>query len=188
MSRPARAWLEELTRGRHASGAARDNARRAPASISELSRLRNVFRNGSKKEIEDMRKTLIVASALLAALPFAAQAQNPDGAAAGAAAGAAGGAVVGGPIGAAVGGVTGAIVGGLSPDFQPRFRTYVVEQQTPSYAVREDIRVGTVLPARGVRYYEVPAEYGVRGYRYTVVNNRAVLVDPGTHRIVQVID
>jgi hypothetical protein len=143
-----------------------------------------------KKETEDMRKSLIVASALLAALPFAAQAQapNPDGAAAGAAAGATGGAIVGGPIGAAVGGVTGAIVGGLSPEAYPRFRTYVVEQNTPSYTVREDVRVGTVLPTRGVRYYEVPADYGVRGYRYTVVNNRAVLVDPGTRRIVQVID
>jgi uncharacterized protein DUF1236 len=148
------------------------------------------LRDHSRRETEDMRKSLIVASALFAALPFAAQAQAPnsDGAAAGAAAGATGGAIVGGPIGAAVGGVTGAIVGGLSPEAYPRFRTYVVEQNTPSYTVREDVRVGTVLPTRGVRYYEVPADYGVRGYRYTVVNNRAVLVDPGTRRIVQVID
>jgi hypothetical protein len=31
-------------------------------------------------------------------------------------------------------------------------------------------------------------EYGVTKYRYTVVNDRTVLVDPGTHRIVQVIE
>ena len=31
-------------------------------------------------------------------------------------------------------------------------------------------------------------EYGVTKYRYTVVNDRTVLVDPSTHRIVQVID
>jgi flavorubredoxin len=35
---------------------------------------------------------------------------------------------------------------------------------------------------------EVPKEYGVTKYRYTVVNDRTVLVDPGTHRIVQVIE
>jgi len=35
---------------------------------------------------------------------------------------------------------------------------------------------------------EVPREYGVTRYRYTVVNDRSVLVDPSTHRIVQVID
>jgi hypothetical protein len=45
-----------------------------------------------------------------------------------------------------------------------------------------------VLPSTGVEYYEVPAEYGVRDYRYTVVNNRTVLVDPRTHRVIQVID
>jgi hypothetical protein len=45
-----------------------------------------------------------------------------------------------------------------------------------------------VLPPSGVEYYEVPAEYGVRGYRYTIVNDRTVLVDPRTHRIVEVID
>ena len=49
-------------------------------------------------------------------------------------------------------------------------------------------RVGANLSASGVTYYEVPREYGVTSYRYTVVNDRTVLVDPGTHRIVQVID
>jgi len=39
-----------------------------------------------------------------------------------------------------------------------------------------------------VTYYEVPKEYGVTKYRYTVVNDRPVLVDTGSHRIVQVID
>ncbi len=37
-------------------------------------------------------------------------------------------------------------------------------------------------------YYEVPRQYGETQYRYTVVNNRTVLVEPGTRRIVQVID
>jgi Protein of unknown function (DUF1236)/Glycine zipper len=137
-----------------------------------------------------MRIHLLAATAALALLgaPMAAQAQgNPGGAAAGAATGAVGGAIVGGPVGAAVGGVTGAIVGGLAADQQPRFRQYVVTRNVPSYRYAEDVRVGAVLPSSGVTYYEVPAEYGVRNYRYTVVNDRVVLVDPGSHRVVQVI-
>jgi hypothetical protein len=39
-----------------------------------------------------------------------------------------------------------------------------------------------------VTYYEVPKEYGVTKYRYTVVNNRPVLAGPGSHRIGQVIE
>jgi hypothetical protein len=48
--------------------------------------------------------------------------------------------------------------------------------------------VGSELPGEGVTYYEVPSEYGVRDYRYTVVNNQTVLVDPRTHRIVEIIN
>ena len=101
---------------------------------------------------------------------------------AGAATGAVGGAVVGGPIGAAVGGVAGAIVGGIADQQQPQFRQYVVTQKAPSYTYAEDVRVGAVLPAQGVTYYEVPAEYKVQGYRYTIVNDTPVLVEPGTRR------
>jgi len=39
-----------------------------------------------------------------------------------------------------------------------------------------------------VTYREIPAEYGAKGYRYTVVNNRTVLVEPKTHKIIQVIE
>jgi hypothetical protein len=73
-------------------------------------------------------------------------------------------------------------------DQRPRFRKHVVRESRPSYTYRDEVRVGAELPSSGVTYYEVPAEYGVRDYRYTVVNNRAVLVDPRTHRIVEVIE
>ena len=94
------------------------------------------------------------------------------------------GAVVGGAIGAATGTV-GAILG---VDERPRFREYVVRERVPSYTYREQVRVGTVLPESGVTYHEVPAEYKVKGYRYTVVNDRPVLVEPRSRRIVEVID
>ena len=135
-----------------------------------------------------MNTKLLASAAIAAALsfPFAAQAQ--DGAAAGATTGAVTGAIVGGPVGAAVGAGVGAVAGGIADDTRPRFRSYVEERHVPSYRYEHEIRVGEDLPSAGVTYYEVPREYGVTRYRYTVVNDRTVLVDPSTHRIVQVID
>ena len=117
------------------------------------------------------------------AMPAAAYAQ---GAATGAAAGAIGGAVVGGPVGAAVGAIGGAIVGGISDANRPRFHDYVVHEHITSYPYTGQVVVGTELPGT-VTYYAVPSEYGVTQYRYTVVNNTPVLVDPHTHRIVEII-
>src|ERR1035437_8671451 len=82
----------------------------------------------------------------------------------------------------------GGVTGILGVDQRPRFRSYVVEQHRPSYRYQGDVRVGAELPEAGVTYYEVPQEYGVREYRYTVVNDRPVLVDPRTRRIVQVVE
>jgi hypothetical protein len=97
-----------------------------------------------------------------------------------------------GPVGAIVGGTVGGVVGGVSGilgvDQRPRFHHYVVEEHRPSYRYEEDVRVGAVLPEAGVTYYDVPPEYGVRDYRYTVVNDRPVLVDPRTRRIVEVVE
>ena len=110
------------------------------------------------------------------------------GAATGAATGAVGGAIVGGPVGAVVGAGVGAVAGGIADDTRPRFRTYVSGQKHSSYKYQNEVRVGADLPSSGVTYYEVPKEYGVTKYRYTVVNDRTVLVDPESHRIVQVIE
>jgi len=126
-----------------------------------------------------------VATAMLA-LPLAAHAQS--GAATGAATGAVGGAVVGGPVGAAAGAVIGAVAGGIADDQRPKFRDYVVKEKRPSYAYREQVRTGAVLPASGVTYYDVPSDYKITKYKYTVVNDRPVLVDPGTRTIVQIIE
>ncbi len=98
------------------------------------------------------------------------------------------GGIVGGVIGGVVGGVNGAVDGIMGRDARPRFREYVVRENRPSYTFGNDVRVGVMLPDTGVTYYEVPAEYGTRGYRYTVLNGRYVLVDPTTNRVVEVID
>jgi hypothetical protein len=122
-------------------------------------------------------------------LPLAVQAQGIAG---GAAEGSRQGAEAAGPIGGVLGGVAGGVAGGiaglLGVDQRPRFREYVVREPVPSYRYSDDIRVGTVLPQSGVVYREVPAEYGVQGYNYTIVNDRPVLVEPRTRRIVQIIE
>lgn len=138
-----------------------------------------------------MHKKLGIALATaLFAMPLAAQAQGLVG---GAERGAERGERVGGPIGGIVGGAVGAAtgtVGGiLGIDERPRFREYVTRENRPSYRYREELRTGAVLPEEGVAYYDVPSEYRVRpGYRYTVVNDRPVLVDPVTRRIVEILD
>lgn len=134
-------------------------------------------------------KAFTAAALLALALPVAAQAQ---GLVRGAQEGAADGSAAAGPIGAIVGGAVGAATGTvngiLGIDTRPRFRSYVVRERHPSYAYDGDVRVGSVLPSSGVTYYDVPAEYGAGSHRYTIVNDRPVLVDPQSGRIVEVID
>jgi hypothetical protein len=143
------------------------------------------------KNKQDMKNILVGSMLLLSALalPVAAQSQ---GTVRGAQEGARQGEHDAGPIGAIVGGTVGAAVGTvggiLGVDDRPRFREYVVREHVPSYRYDSDLRVGVVLPAEGVTYYDVPAEYHVTGYRYTYVNDHPVLVDPHTRRVVQIID
>jgi hypothetical protein len=138
-----------------------------------------------------MKTRTILMSALLATatMTVAAQAQGTfrgarEGAEQGGSAAGPLGAVVGGAVGAA----TGTVGGILGVDDRPRFREYVEHERRPSYRYSGDVRVGAVLPSRGVTYYDVPARYKVKKYRYTVVNDRTVLVDPRTHRVVEVIE
>src|ERR1700704_547277 len=138
-----------------------------------------------------MIRRLVGAAAICAAvaIPVVAQAQGVPG---GIERGAREGDRAAGPVGAIVGGTIGGVVGGvagvLGVDQRPRFRSYVVEQHRPSYRYQGDVRVGAELPEAGVTYYEVPQEYGAREYRYTVINDRPVLVDPRTRRIVDVVE
>src|SRR5215204_228704 len=139
-----------------------------------------------------MKTKLVMSLAVLAtlALPLAAQAQ---GTVRGAQEGAEEGGRAAGPLGAIVGGAvgaaTGTVEGILGVDDRPRFREYVIRERRPSYRYTEELRVGTVLPESGVTYYDVPAEYRAKpGYRYTYVNDRPVLVEPRTRRIVEIID
>ncbi|MDX7952801.1 DUF1236 domain-containing protein [Lichenihabitans sp. Uapishka_5] len=174
-----------------------------------------------------MRQTLLTGTivALLAAVPFAANAQivqgtqdgYQNGAAQGNAAAGPLGGIVGGAVGAGVGAATGAVgtatgiagaavngatgiaggavhgatgvVGSIFGADQPRFDGYVQGQNYPSYTYKRSLRVGTVLPRSGLTYYQVPADYpNAQRYRYARINDRTVLVDPRTRRVVEIMD
>jgi hypothetical protein len=75
---------------------------------------------------------------------------------------------------------------GLGMEDMPRFQAYVAQMNRPSHAYSSELVVGTELPAQGMTYYEIPAEYKIPQYRYTVVNGRPVVVDPQTRRVIQI--
>ena len=136
-----------------------------------------------------MKFKLILATLVTVSIPMGVQAQGTiRGAEEGAEQGARAGGPIGAIIGGAVGAATGTVGGILGIDDRPRFREYVVRERRPSYRYNEDLRVGIVLPESGVTYYEMPPEYRAPDYRYTYVNDRAVIVDTRTRRVIDIID
>lgn len=136
-------------------------------------------------------KRLSVILTLTLALP--AIAANAQGIVGGAEQGSANGAAAAGAVGAIVGGAVGAVTGGvaglLGVDFRPRFREYALGEHHASYIFQERVHPGTLLPPEGVEFFPVPPEFGVSPeYRYAIVNDEAVIVDPRTNRVVDVID
>jgi hypothetical protein len=121
--------------------------------------------------------SLLAASLLTSGSAFA-QSTTVEGAANGAAAGGA----IGGPIGAAVGGTVGAAVGaGLEI---PNAVFSSIPRDEPSVTIRERVVVGEPLPETVV-VRPVPRH---TEYRYAVVNDRRVIVDPRTRRIIKVVE
>jgi hypothetical protein len=120
-----------------------------------------------------------VAIAVMAPTLAWAQASTATGAVGGAAAGA----VVGGPVGAVVGGTVGAAVGAAGEP-PVEVRTYVTREQVPSVRVTEKIVVGEPLPAT-VTLRPVPNH---AKYSFAVVNDRRVIVEPRTRKIIQIIE
>jgi hypothetical protein len=128
-----------------------------------------------------MKMKTAVAVAALVLAPALASAQNVvrDSAREGANAG---GQVLG-PVGAAVGGTVGAAVG-TAVAIPDAVVTSVRGERVPSVVVHERIAVGEPLPDTVV-LHEVPR---YREYRYAVVNDQRVIVDPRTRRIIRVVE
>jgi phage tail tape-measure protein len=139
--------------------------------------------------MKSARMTAAAISLLFVSFELHAQAPNQNtGAAGGAVAGAVTGAIVGGPIGAVIGGVIGATAGAaLAPPDAVQVQQYVVRQNVPSVRSQQQVVVGQPLP-QAVPVYALPPESGVATpYRYSVVNQQTVLVDPRTGQVVQVL-
>ncbi|MCA6125415.1 DUF1236 domain-containing protein [Bradyrhizobium sp. WSM 1704] len=120
----------------------------------------------------------LVAASLLASGSAFAQSTT----AAGAANGARAGGDIAGPVGEIVGGTVGAAVGaGLEI---PNAVIGAIPRDQPSVMVRERVVVGEPLPDTVV-LHPVPR---YSEYRYAVVNDRRVIVEPRTRRVIKVID
>ena len=121
----------------------------------------------------------LIAASLLASGAAFAQSTTVEGARNGARAGA----DIGGPIGAVVGGTVGAAVGaGL--EIPNAVITSVQGERAPSVVVRERVIVGEPLPAE-VELRPVPH---YTEYDYAVVNDRRVIVEPRTRRVIKIIE
>jgi Protein of unknown function (DUF1236) len=120
----------------------------------------------------------VVAASLLASSAAFAQSTT----AAGAANGARTGGEVAGPVGEIVGGTVGAAVGAAVEI--PNAVITSIPRDERSVVVRERVVVGEPLPPT-VELRTVPSH---TEYRYAVVNDRRVIVEPRTRKVIRIID
>lgn len=129
-----------------------------------------------------MRNKIIIGTVMLGLLaPTAVFAQAST--ATGAIGGAAVGAVVGGPVGAVVGGAVGATVGAAAEP-PVEVRTYVAKERRASVRLEREVVVGEPLPPNVV-LYEIP---NTHEYEYSVVNDRRVIVEPRSRKVVYIVE
>ncbi len=122
--------------------------------------------------------SLIAVSLLTSGAAFA-QSTTATGAANGARAGG----EVAGPVGEIVGGTVGAAVG-AAVEIPNAVITSVTGARAPSVTVRERVVVGERLPPT-VELRTVPRH---TEYRYAVVNDHRVIVEPRTRKVIRIID
>jgi hypothetical protein len=77
----------------------------------------------------------------------------------------------------------------LAPEQRTRIKQYVVQQKVKPATIRERVAVGATIPA-DVELVAVPGDWGpdLGRYRYVYADDRVVLVEPSTRRVVHVID
>ena len=121
----------------------------------------------------------VVAASLLASSSALAQSTT----AAGAVNGARTGGDVAGPVGEIVGGTVGAALG-AAVEIPNAVINSVRAERTDPVIVQERVVVGEPLPA-AVEVRPVP---GYTEYRYAIVNNERVIVDPRTRRVIRIVE
>ena len=120
----------------------------------------------------------LIAASLFASGAAFAQSTTATGAANGAAAGGS----VAGPVGEIVGGTVGAAVGAAAEI--PNAVITSIPRGEPSVVVRERVVVGEPLPP-AVELRTVPSH---TEYRYAIVNDQRVIVEPRTRKVIRIID
>lgn len=77
----------------------------------------------------------------------------------------------------------------VQPEVRTKVRQYVTTNKPRAVTAPSgfQVRSGAVLP-EAVEVQSFPADVGVSNYRYVVIGDQTVLVEPGSRRIVEVID
>jgi hypothetical protein len=77
----------------------------------------------------------------------------------------------------------------IEPEYRTRIHSYVTEHHPAPFEARERLAVGATLPA-DVELRAVPEDWGpaVTKYRYVYSNDRVVLVEPSTRRVVHIVE
>lgn len=77
----------------------------------------------------------------------------------------------------------------VTTDQQAKIKAYVTKHKAKSVAAPTGFTVttGATLPS-SVELETFPADVGVTDYRYSVIGDRTVVVEPGTRRIIEVIE
>jgi Protein of unknown function (DUF1236) len=78
-------------------------------------------------------------------------------------------------------------VGGLTLEDRSYLRDYNSKRKYPSIKYEDDVSIGRVLPETG-SYYSIEGRESLNGYKYTIINDKTVIIDPNTRRIIEIID
>lgn len=73
----------------------------------------------------------------------------------------------------------------IEPQVRTEVREYIVKQKRPSVTIKEEIKVGARMPDN-VTFYQIEGVPAATKYRYAIVNDRPVLVDPAQRTIAHV--
>lgn len=77
----------------------------------------------------------------------------------------------------------------ITPQQESTIKTYVRKEKTKSVAVPSGftLSTGATVPPT-VELHSFGSDVGMTQYRYVVMNNRTVIVDPSTRKVIKVID
>ncbi len=67
------------------------------------------------------------------------------------------------------------------------FRKYVMTKKHPSISYKDKYAVDMEMKTDGMEMYDVPSEYVSGKYKYIQLNGEWVIIDPATHKIVQIL-